>query len=141
MILNLRDARRQPVSSDAPWLVAHLGHFAWFQRAVLAGDFRPDLRPRSEYVIRIDGRSEDPSGVEPICSTCGLVPENDDLELFERATGTCGFLEPYRSGRLPWPPPTREDSCSWCNTPRLELAVEAPIKLCFSCLLTLRRER
>jgi hypothetical protein len=57
----------------------------------------------------------------------------EDLELVERATNRGEFLRPYREGRQRWLEPTRDETCAWCNTPGMPLAVDAYVKLCFVC--------
>lgn len=112
------------------WTIEHNGHFAWFQRSLMAGDFAPGRQPVSHYVIRPDGRADDPS-VAPKCETCGKVPNVDDLIAIETATGDSYFLEPFRKGHRKWPRPTSLDTCWWCNTPNAGAVGNPP--LCTQC--------
>ena len=61
-----------------PWLILHREHVAWYQRALLLGDFRPGCRPRAEYVRLPDGTLPDPAEI-PRCATCGEEPRVEDL--------------------------------------------------------------
>lgn len=96
------------------WEILHGGHHAWYQRALLRGDFRPGLIPCAHYIVDKEGRAADPT-TTPTCETCGEVPDVNDLEAVERATGKAGFLESCRSGKRPWPEPTNPLTCWWCN--------------------------
>lgn len=122
-----------------PWLVLHRGHPAWLQRAAVPGDFRPDLPPRWEYVADFEGRAADAGAGSPRCGGCGEVPANEDLVLVERQTGLAGFLEPFRRGLRPWPPPTSETTCAWCNVPGPTLP--GFVRLCLGCSVALSRGR
>jgi hypothetical protein len=123
--------------SECPWLILHHGHTAWYQRSLLRGDFKPGLKPNSWYIVWMDGRAADPYEV-PRCVTCNEVPRVQDLEPVEVVTGQHGFLDACRQGSQPWPRPTREDACWWCNTPGLHLVSERP-PICRGCAEHLKR--
>jgi hypothetical protein len=128
--------------TECPWRIEHLGHLAWFQRVLMAGDFAPDLAPISNYVV-IAGRAADP-GEAPRCGTCGVVPRTRDLEAVEIATGARNFLARFRlrpgtPGWRPWPRPTNPATCWWCNFPEPLVVDQGPVKLCAGCLEHLKR--
>jgi len=104
------------ISDECWWDILHNGHHAWYQRALIAGDFKPGLTPRGDYVVDEAGRAGDPAHV-PHCATCGEVPDVNALEALERASGKTDFLEEYRSRRREWPAPTSALTCWWCNCP------------------------
>lgn len=120
---------------DCWWTILHNGHFAWYQRALVSGDFKPGKTPRSEYIVDEDGREAD-FAATPKCTTCGEVPKVEDLEPVERVTQQRGYLDPYRSGREPWRAGTNDNTCFRCNNPA-QLAVENP-PLCKQCEAYLR---
>jgi hypothetical protein len=100
------------------WAVEHLGHPAYYLRALCLGDFAPGQRgPAPRHVLEIEG-SRPPEGAPVPCGTCGIVPAPEDLEAIERSTGSRGFLDVYRSGQQTWPPPTDLGSCWECSDPR-----------------------
>ena len=116
---------------ECPWEIEHDGHFAWFQRSLLIGDFAPRRVPLSRFVVCADGRAADPR-TEPTCATCGATPRTDELIAVERATGDSHFLAPYRSGLAKWPKPTdTKKNCWWCNTARSGAETTPP--LCSQC--------
>lgn len=108
------------VNAACYWTILHRGHHAWYQRSLLAGDFRPGLTPRSEYIVDVEGRNADPAAV-PRCSTCSEIPDVNDLEPMDRESGERGFLDRYRAAdvrrREPWPKPTANHTCWHCNCP------------------------
>jgi hypothetical protein len=113
-------ADETPMSGECWWVILHRGrdgelHHAWYQRALIKGDFKPGLAPRGDYIVDADGRAADPM-VTPLCLTCHTIPDVDDLEPFERATGDDGFLIDFRLGRRPWPKPTDPLTCWHCNS-------------------------
>ncbi len=112
------------------WEIEHNGHFAWFQRSLLIGDFAPGLVPRSDFVVDVAGRAADP--MAPVqCDTCGAVPETNELIAIESATRDSHFLAPFRAGHAKWPKPTPTETCWWCNTPRASATAQPP--LCGQC--------
>jgi hypothetical protein len=121
---------------ECPWTILHKGHLAWNQRSLLPGDFRPGYPPKSWYIVWADGRASDPYET-PHCVTCGEVPDVNDLEPVETSTALMGFLDIYRRGIRPWPRPTREDTCWWCNSPA-PLTNDHP-PLCAQCAEHLKR--
>jgi len=112
------------------WTIEHHGHFAWFQRSLMIGDFAPRRVPIGNYIVRPDGRCDDPAQV-PVCETCGEVPKTDDLIAIETATGDSNFLEPYRRGFKKWPRPTDPNTCWLCNSQRAGATGSPP--LCEQC--------
>lgn len=95
------------------WGVQHKGHAAWFQRAVMAGDFGPGRLPLPRHVLTLDAvRLEE--NEKPRCGTCGEVPDSRDLEPVERSTGLGGWLRIYRAALKPWPKPTDPKRCWEC---------------------------
>lgn len=104
------------LSDECWWVILHNGHLAWYQRGMMAGDFKPGLQPRSEYIVDAAGRCADPASV-PRCVTCDQVPNVDDLEPVERKTGHRGFLVGFRQKLRPWPRPTSDATCWYCNCP------------------------
>lgn len=134
-------------NNSYPWVIVHkvagAEHIAWFQRALLPGDFAPRGKARGgtgtgyplpNYVMYGDGRSPDPDEQTPRCQGCGVHPKNDDLTPVERATGTRNFLVPFRTGRVSWTKAAVTDphTCYVCNHP-LPLAYDGVIKLCEQC--------
>lgn len=117
------------ISSECWWEILHGDHHAWFQRSLMAGDFKPGLPPRSEYIVDEDGRVADPD-VVPTCGTCGVVPRVEELEPVERITGVRGFLSQFRARLRPWPKPTNPATCWHCNCPGPVVAAG----LCSSCI-------
>lgn len=99
------------------WEIKHHGHFAWFQRSLLPGDFKPGLTPNSFYIVDKDGRAADPFEV-PKCETCGEVPEVNDLEPTDPSTLVAGFLDRFRRKIQPhpWPAPSNPKGCWFCGT-------------------------
>lgn len=116
--------------TECPWEVEHNGHFAWFQRSLLIGDFAPGLVPVPWFVVYPDGLAADPR-IDPTCVTCGEVPETNELIVIERATGDSHFLAPCRAGLKKWSKPTDPKTCWWCNSPRVAAASTPP--LCEAC--------
>lgn len=102
------------MNDSAYWQIEHNGHLAWYQRALISGDFKPGLTPQATYIVDADGRYVDPA-TTPTCATCGEVPDVDDLDAVERVTGRRDFLDGYRSGLDPWPAPTDPAKCRLCN--------------------------
>lgn len=97
------------------WSVTHLGHPAFYLRALMPGDFAPGHRPLARHAVALDGsRPEEPL----VCGTCELAPEPEDLEPIERVTGHGGFLDEFRGGRTPWRAATDATSCWLCSTKR-----------------------
>ena len=115
---------------ECPWEIEHNGHFAWFQRSLLIGDFAPRLVPLTRFVVYTDGRAADPR-TEATCETCSDVPTTNELIAVEAATGDSHFLAPYRAGLAKWPKPTDPTNCWWCNTKRRGAATTPP--LCEQC--------
>jgi len=107
--------------TECPWEVEHNGHHAWFQRALLIGDFAPGLVPVPWFVVYADGRAASPLD-PPKCATCAAVPATNELIVIEIATGDSHFLAPTRSGLKKWPKPTDPKTCWWCNSPRVGAA-------------------
>lgn len=105
-----------PNVGEWPWLVVHGEHMAWYMRSFLIGDFSPGRQPIPNYVMELDGDLLAPGDV-PTCGTCGQTPDADDLNVIERATGADRFLEAFRNGTRPWPPPTDPSTCWYCNGP------------------------
>jgi hypothetical protein len=124
--------------AETPWRIEHLGHFAWFQRSFLAGDFAPGKIPLGNYVI-VNGRAMDP-GETPVCGTCGEVPRVEDLEPVDHATEDRGFLDRFRRGLVPWKRAGRTDpsTCWWCNFPGPLVVDQGPVKLCAGCAAHLK---
>ncbi len=129
------------------WLVLHRvdgrEHPAWYQRALLPGDFRPGSRPLPNYVLTLTGESPDPSET-PTCGTCGLEPRVEDLEIVERTSGRRDFLLPFRDVRHPahisWDRAgkTLPQTCYVCNCFG-KLSQVGYILLCEACEENLRR--
>jgi len=115
---------------ECPWELEHNGHFAWYQRALLIGDFAPGLTPIPDFVVLSRGRSANPDA-PPVCETCRVVPDVKELIAIERATGESHYLAPFRKGLTKWPKPTASTSCWWCNSPRVAAASSPP--LCEQC--------
>lgn len=115
---------------NEPWEVQHNGHFAWYQRALLIGDFAPGLTPRADFIVWSDGRSANPDGA-PQCETCAMIPDVDKLIAVEIATGDSHFLAPFRAGLQKWPKPTDVSNCWWCNTTGAGATTSPP--LCEQC--------
>lgn len=124
------------MSPECIWRIEHLGHLAWYQRALVAGDFAPGRVPISEYIVDEFGRSANPLST-PKCLTCGVVPGVDDLQSEEVTTKRRGQLHRYRllmgnPVRLPWPEPTDPTTCFWCNSPTAPV-VTVGVRLCVGC--------
>jgi hypothetical protein len=102
--------------NEWPFVIMHNGHEAWYQRALLMGDFAPGLKPLPNYVITLTGEPVDPYST-PKCGTCKGSPATDDLLPVERATGRSNFLEAFRSGQIPWEKAgrTKAETCFYCN--------------------------
>jgi len=97
------------------WLIKHNGHPAWYQRALVAGDFAPGSPLLVNYVLGLDEELPDPD-VPLTCGTCGLVPDVNDLDAEERVTGEGGFLEAFRKPGMRWPSQkTDPETCWHCN--------------------------
>jgi hypothetical protein len=94
-----------PSTEEYPWLIMHddgvTDHIAWYQRAMLCGDFEPGGVPLPNYAIAVDGTELDPEA-SPVCDGCALVPVIDELRPVDRATGMDTFLDPFRSGAISW---------------------------------------
>ena len=105
------------------WAVEHQGHPAYYLRALMVGDFRPEGQgPLARHVHDLDGAQVE---MQPApCGTCGQVPNPNDLEPIERVTNVRGFLARVRlplgdPGRVAWPRPTPTTACWLCNNPRV----------------------
>ncbi len=118
------------MTNENPWEVEHNGHFAWFQRSLLIGDYAPGRVPSSRFVVYDDGRAASPLEA-PKCETCGDVPETNELIVIETTTGDAHFLAPFRSGLRKWPKPTDTKTCWWCNTAGAGAPTSPP--LCEQC--------
>lgn len=131
----------EPTIRECHWLITHLGHPAWFQRAALIGDFAPGRVPIVNYASTLEGAEMGPELERPVCGTCSAVPMTDELDIVERTTRRSDFLAHYRKqGR--WPPPSDPDSCWYCNSPgqmfhfsRLAYASQdsEKVRLCDAC--------
>ncbi len=96
------------------WAVEHLGHPAFYLRALLPGDFKTGRGPLARHTYGLDGRQ-----LEDVrCETCHEKPRPDDLDPIERKTHTRGFLDVFRAGRAAWPHPTTPSACWLCSNPR-----------------------
>ena len=115
---------------ECPWEIEHNGHYAWYQRSLLIGDFAPRLEPSPRFIVYADGLVADPR-VAPSCETCGAVPETNELIAVEINTDDSHFLAPFRAGLAKWPKPTAPTNCWWCNTKRSGAATTPP--LCEQC--------
>jgi hypothetical protein len=105
-----------PEPNDWCWAIEHEGHLAWYQRALMRGDFAPGSKPLPNYVLQLDGTLPDPEK-PPKCGTCGKVPSVQELVPVDRHTGTRSVLTPFRLGLAEWPPPTDPETCYVCNCP------------------------
>ena len=105
-----------PAIGDWQWMIEHLGHVAWYQRALMRGDFSPGHRPLPNYVLQLDGRLADPDKT-PKCGTCKKMPTVDELVPVDRSNGARAVLTPFRIGLEEWPPATDPETCYVCNTP------------------------
>ena len=114
---------------ECPWEIEHDGHHAWFQRALLVGDFAPGRVPSPRFVGYPNGHAH--PDVPPTCSTCGAVPETRDLVAVEIETDDSFFLAAFREGLKKWPKPTDPNTCWWCNSPRVDAETSPP--LCVQC--------
>ncbi len=133
---------RDPISSECLWEILHAGpgrpeHHAWYQRALLKGDFRSGLVPSAAYVVDAEGRAAD-RAVPPRCATCDRVPDVDDLEPVYVATGERGVLDVYRlperdPRRRPWPRPSDAMRCFWCQVPLEQTGPLLETGLCVKC--------
>ena len=127
-----------PSTGSYPWLILHGKHDAWYQRALLRGDFAPGTEPLPNYVLALDGTRPDPSET-PCCGTCGKVPKVEDLTPVERETKRQNFLDVFRNRHHPdWRPwskagRTKPDSCYVCNSLDEVLSISGYIKLCAHC--------
>jgi hypothetical protein len=99
------DALPDPPGLEWWWAVSHLGHPAFYLRALMPGDFAPGRAPLPRHVRPLRGPSWPPPA-SVTCGTCGQEPDGADLDVLERATGARGFLAQFRAGRRPWPPAT-----------------------------------
>ena len=115
-----------------PWLIRHRDHDAWYQRAMVSGDFRPGLVPIPDYAIGLDGVLPDPAG-PMVCGGCAEVPDVNDLQPVFRETGRSDFLEAFRRGVVAWRAPTNPATCSHCNSPSAPARVVGPVRLCSRC--------
>lgn len=101
------------------WAVEHLGHPAFYLRALVPGDCAPGRLPLARHILTLDGDED----AEAICGTCEQTPRAENLEAIERATGQTGFLGQYRAevdaGRRKWPTPTAPGSCWQCSNPKV----------------------
>lgn len=104
-------------SADAPigtlwWAVEHLGHPAFYLRALMPGDFRPgQAGPLPRHTYGLDGKQ-----LKVVrCETCHEAPRPEDLAPIERKTHGRGFLDAVRNGGGRWPPPTKATSCWNCS--------------------------
>lgn len=113
------------------WTVEHNGHFAWFQRAFMVGDFSPGREAAPFYAVGSDDRDFDPQ-LPPKCGTCGEVPKTDELIVVETKSGDAHFLAPFRKGLQKWPRPTDHSTCWYCNTAGNGAAESTP-PLCRQC--------
>lgn len=134
----------EPSTGDYHWLIVHHTvaapwHPAWYQRAVMLGDFESGRRPLPNYVLRLDGTTPAPTET-PSCGTCGAEPETDELNVVERATGKSNFLAPLRDGTVPWDRVghTRPETCYVCNSEG-EQVPGVHIALCRPCEANLSR--
>jgi hypothetical protein len=109
----------EPTVGQCPWKIIHVDkdgveHDAWFQTALLVGDFAPGRKPIPNYVIQLDGDICEPDKT-PWCGTCGKQPKVDDLTPIDRGNGARVALMPFRLGLTPWPAPTDAVTCYLCN--------------------------
>jgi hypothetical protein len=110
-----------PDQYEWPWLIQHHRndgqiHDAWYQRALICGDFAPGRRGvLATYIATLDGRIPGPNEALR-CGTCNQRLQADDVDAVERITGETGFLRTFRLGRRPWPlTESREQNCYHCN--------------------------
>ena len=130
----------EPSAGDYPWLILHKGHPAWYQRALMAGDFSPGTQPQPNYVLTLEGTQPEPYAV-PICGTCGVEPKVEQLEPLERETGRRDWLDRFRLSpthpdHVPWNRGGRTDprTCYVCNTPRERISRRgAYVLICDRC--------
>lgn len=116
-------------TGEWPWLITHLGHDAWYQRALLTGDFAPGKAPVSNYALTLDGALPDPEA-PMTCGTCGQTPSASDLNATDRATGKAEFLAAFRGGQARWLKGTDPATCAYCNdSARLTGHPLRPVKL------------
>jgi hypothetical protein len=121
----------EPDLAEWPWEIRHGGHVAWYQRALMPGDFAPGQKPVSNYVVQVDGELPEPH--KPLkCGVCGKVPKVQDLTPVDRMTGNDHFLREFRVSREKWPPPTDPETCWNCNVrsvaPIEEVDMEVVVK-------------
>lgn len=101
------------------WAVEHLGHAAFYLRALMPGDFKyggVGPLPRHAYGLR----GEQLEAYPVPCQTCGKVVHPSALTPIERRTGARGqglFFAKFLSGEKPWPLHTRKSSCWQCSDP------------------------
>lgn len=132
------------------WAVEHLGHPAFYLRALKPGDFAPDRLPLARHAYTINGTQVVERGLanDVVCCTCHDHVESKDLEPIERKTGLRGhvaggpsFLDVYRLGRKPWPSPTDPRSCWLCSNPRVPADREVGgLRVCAPCARHLERK-
>jgi hypothetical protein len=138
-----------PSVGSCPWAILHRApdgsmHLAWYQRAMIVGDFNPAKKPLPNYVTYPDGTSPGPDDT-PVCTACQVAPANADLDPVDRATGQYGFLEMYRDQRRPdwrpWrmAPVTDPNTCYVCNFKMKPGDYDGRIKLCSTCADNLAR--
>ena len=105
-----------PRPQEGIWTVKHHGHLAWYQRALVPGDFAPGLRPVADYVVEDDDGKAAAWYAEPVCRTCKKVaPRTEELDVLDDAGRRP--LARFRTGAARWPKPTAPGSCIWCQTP------------------------
>ena len=126
------------------WAVEHLGHPAFYLRALLPGDFAPGRGPAPRHTLIASGQAAE--GRSVVCDTCGVEPRPEDLEPIERTTGHLGHLAAYRAGRVSWPRATDPASCWLCSSPaqRAYLIVETSVgkvRACEGCARHMSREK
>jgi hypothetical protein len=129
------------MQDECPWLVLHrVGdeeHGAWLQRAFLIGDFRPGLEASSYYCVGQETGTAFNPLEPPVCEGCGKIPDVNDLNVREIATGKEDFLLGFRTGMHKWPAETNPKTCWWCNSP--SAIVDSPLPVCRQCEDHLRR--
>ncbi len=106
------------------WAIEHMGHPAFYLRALLPGDFAPGRSPAARHVLHLDGARD---AATPVCGTCDKTPSVDELEPVERSTGDRGFLDAFRSGRAKWPRPTDPATCWECSDRRVRIAAQVTV--------------
>jgi len=115
------------------WAAWHGSHIAFYLRTFMIGDFAPGQRPLDRHTMADPRYCRGCAGRDP-------VPV-EELRVVERLSGMANFLDDFRAGRKPWPPPTNPDTCWYCSNPRKTTVNVRGRLVCAGCIAHDAHER